>query len=512
MLFESQKKNNYFFDRKVKSTQWCHPVLCHLLKLHYRGINVTRWFRELNDETVPIDDYGTASKPEITYYYQKYMLLRDNGFFSLPDTGHPVNGRLNPGHIKASLANTRQLTLEVVDFCNLECAYCVYGKFYNKYHHRGKKKLSIGAAKTVLNYLLDLLNSPLNQSHHQVFYIGFYGGEPLLNFSFIREMAAYVSQLKTLHNRFCFNITTNGILLEKYMDFLVENEFDLLISLDGNEYNNSYRVFKDGTPAYPEILKNINALKTKYPRYFKEKVNFNAVIHNRNSVSDIHHYFKSQFNKVPTISELNPGGIDANMREEFRKTYANINTSLSQVEDYSMVEKDMFINLPNTRSLNSFLRLCSGFVFNDYNELKASVNKTKKDNPPKKSLRIPTGTCVPFSRKVFITAKGKILPCERIGHQYSLGAADEKNVDLDFEKIAGTYNTYFDRLKKQCGSCGNSEGCSQCLFFLDMNKPHPQCSGFLNDDEFSRLLSARISYLEKTPETYLKIMKEVKFA
>lgn len=108
----------------------------------------------------------------------------------------------------------------MVDFCNLECAYCTYGKFYKNYDRRERKKMNPGTAKTFLNYLLELLNSPLNQSHDRFINIGFYGGEPLLNPPFIHEIVEYVLQLKAVHNRFRLNMTTNGLLLERYMDFL----------------------------------------------------------------------------------------------------------------------------------------------------------------------------------------------------------------------------------------------------------------------------------------------------
>lgn len=512
MLFESQTKNKYLYDPSVKNTQWCHPVLYHIIQLHNQGLDVDRWCGELNDKPIQITDYGPAAKTEIAYYYQKYKLLLENGFFIPRDTGHLLSGRLSAGQIKASLANSRQVTFEVVDYCNLECAYCAYGKFYNVKEQRGNRQLSPDTAKNALNYLLDLLNSPLNQSHQQVFYIGFYGGEPLLNFPFIREVVAYARQLKPLHNHFRFNMTTNGLLLEKYMDFLAENNFNLLISLDGDEYSNSYRVFKDGTPAYGEISRNIDALAAKYPTYFKKEVTFNSVIHNRNTVPGLYHYFKAHFDKVPSMSELNSTGIAPAMREEFRKTYANIETTLFQAEDYSVIEKDMFLNLPNTRGMKSFLQQCGGFIFSDYNEAAAAGNKTETGKPPKQTARIPTGACIPFSRKMFITVQGKILPCERIDQQYCLGTADEKNVNLDFEKIAGTYNAYFDRLKKQCRSCANCEACLQCIFYLNMDEPQPRCSGLLNDAEFARYLSTQLSYLEKNPQKYFKIMKEVRFA
>jgi uncharacterized protein len=76
---------------------------------------------------------------------------------------------------------------EVVDFCNLECAYCTYGKFYNNYDRRERKTMSTTTAKTFLDYLLELLNSPLNQSHDRFINIGFYGREPLLNAPFIQK-------------------------------------------------------------------------------------------------------------------------------------------------------------------------------------------------------------------------------------------------------------------------------------------------------------------------------------
>ena len=75
-----------------------------------------------------------------------------------------------------------------------------------------------------------------------------------MNFAFIKEIVNYVKQLKLQHNRFSFSMTTNGVLLKKHMDFLYENDFNLLISLDGDEKNNAYRVFVNGKPSYETIL------------------------------------------------------------------------------------------------------------------------------------------------------------------------------------------------------------------------------------------------------------------
>jgi hypothetical protein len=91
--------------------------------------------------------------------------------------------------IALSLANTPQLTFEVTDACNLCCTYCGYGKFYFDYDTRENKRLSPEKAIALLGWLSKLWNSSLNRSAGQNIYISFYGGEPLLNMSFIQAIA-----------------------------------------------------------------------------------------------------------------------------------------------------------------------------------------------------------------------------------------------------------------------------------------------------------------------------------
>jgi len=296
------------------------------------------------------------------------------------------------------------------------------------------------------------------------------------------------------------------LLLEKHMDFLVEHDFSLLISLDGDETGNSYRTFHDQTPAFNQIVKNVDALKSRYPDYFRTRVNFNSVFHNRNSVSRIYRFFKNRYDKVPSISQLNPGGVSAEMRKEFWDTYANMASDLSRVEDYALVEKDMFHQLPDTREISSFLDQCSGFVFNDYNGLLSAAQQ----NQHNVKERIPTGTCFPFARKVFITVKGKILPCEHIGHHFALGQVTPENIRLDFKEIADKYNKYLDKVTKQCAKCANWNSCQQCLFYIDLQSPSPKCVGLCNNEKLSQRLSVNLSYLEENPRKYVKVMKEVR--
>ncbi|MBA7551086.1 hypothetical protein ES705_43621 [subsurface metagenome] len=85
-------------------------------------------------------------------------------------------------------------------------------------------------------------------------------------------------------------MTTNAMLLDRYMDYLVQHDFRILISLDGNEKNHSYRVDHAGKNSFKKVLANIKLLQQTFPDFFETNVYFNAVLHNRNSVAEIYKF------------------------------------------------------------------------------------------------------------------------------------------------------------------------------------------------------------------------------
>ena len=410
---------------------------------------------------------------------------------------------LKSGDIKKCLANTPQVTFEVTDACNLRCEYCGYGKFYSDYDDRKNQRLSIEKSIRFLDYLIDLWKSTLNTSINQNVYISFYGGEPLMNFSFIQSIVDHLLNANCNTRRFTFSMTTNAILLNRYMKYFIKHNFKLLISLDGNEYNTSYRIDNKGKNSFDRIVKNIDMLKEKDPKYFEENVDFNAVLHNRNSVDSIYAFFKKRYGKIPSIGELNSTGIREDMVEEFDKTYKSSTESLLQSEHYSEIEKDMFLKSPTYHSATVFLMQHSEFKYNDYNEL--LYGKTKEE------FLIPTGTCLPFAKKVFVTVNSKILPCERIGHQFALGHIENDRIELNFEAIAQKYNAYYTKMDTVCNKCHNKKACIQCIFNLadiDEDKT-PKCLGFMDRKSFGMYKNTQYNFLARNPNAYYRIMNDV---
>ena len=408
---------------------------------------------------------------------------------------------LTADQIKSTLANLKQLTFEITDACNLKCKYCGYGEFYNDYDKREDKNLPFEKAVAIIDYLAELWGSEFNMSANKSVYIGFYGGEPLLNFKFIERVVDYIKQKKVLNRTFIFSMTTNAILLDKHMDFIVYNKFSLLISLDGNKEHHGYRVDKAGNNSFDRVMKNIHLLKQKFPKYFDENVNFNAVLHNKNSYEAIFHFIKDELGKIPNISELNNMGIREDMRNEFKKTYQNKQESLMQSEHYDQIQKEMFIMSSSYQNVATFLMKYSNNFFQDYNELLYG-NRT--------SMEPSTGTCSPFSKKMFITVNGKILPCERIGQQFFMGEIlDNNEIWLDLEQIAVKHNAYLGKIRHQCMSCKIQRSCIQCVYNLQNLDGNPVCYGHTDPKEFEHYVQSNMVFLNKHPEDYFKILEEV---
>ena len=245
----------------------------------------------------------------------------------------------------------------------------------------------------------------------------------------------------------------------------------------------------------------MNRLRDNFPEYFRDHVNFNAGLHNRNSVEQIYHFFQQEYDKKPSIGELNNMGIRPEKIAEFKNAYRNQMESIRQTENYEEIDKERFISSPTYQSVCTFLHQYCDFVYRDYNEL--LYGKTSKQDD------WITGTCMPFGKKMFVTVNGKILPCERIGQHFAIGRVDEKGVDLDFEAISERYNSYFSKLETQCSSCFNRYSCIQCIFNLKNLEGSPICLGRMSKEDFENYKANKMAFIASHPEEYYRLMEEV---
>ncbi len=470
--------NAYLVNLHKKTIQIVHPLIPAI----YSGYAPS-------DPSAGFDYYNRKLA-----YYKKYNIISE----PQESTCKPLV--LTAEKVEECIGNTNQIVFETTDRCNLKCRYCFYEDLYDTRKDKENSHfLSFGKARNVLDYIGSKLND-YNHSSGSTIYISFYGGEPLLNTALISESIDYCKKIESDLRKPKYTITTNGTLLSKHIDLLVENNFQITVTLDGNKANNSYRSFHNKKNSFDSIMYNLEKVKDLYPEYFKKNVAFNAVLHDKNSVEQIYDFYQSNFDTVPTLLELNNSGIKEDKVEAFNTIYRTKQNSIQKSGQSTKNDFETSIENPSYHSAAIFLHRYLWFVYNTYRH---QILGEKVENP------LSTGTCLPFSKKIFITANGKILPCEKISQEHVLGYVTEEGVSIDCQAIADKYNHIISMLSNQCKSCYKQSACEQCFFFTD-TKNHV-CHAFMNETIFREYLVSNISFIEKHPDDYHVIMKEILF-
>ena len=442
--------------------------------------------------------YRTISICENTeddeYNRKKFQYLSEHLFFK--DVNVKFKTHIDESFLIRSLENMSHLLIEVTDGCNLSCKYCGYGELYGNYDARHNSFISFEDVKALIDFLTDSWQKKNKQLFTVI--VGFYGGEPLLNIKLIEQCVGYLSSVtKRTGIQFRYNMTTNSMLLHRYMDFLYEHKFNLLLSLDGNRLNDSYRIMKNGKESFSIVFNNIKKLQRTYPDYFESYVNFNAVLHNRNSVPEIMSFIQNEFGKRPLVSELSTIGIREDRRNEFQEMF---NSRLSDKntcgEGLYDLEMDPYKNI-----LNSFM---SGFLDVNYNSVyELFLNKEE-------CTYIPTGTCRPLERKLFLTVNGKLLSCERVGQAHVLGNIKNGIVNMDLKEVSMIYSRLYKMIIRQCNQCTNKLNCGQCVFQMKENKKGEiVCKSFRSFEMEKNYLAENLSLLEEHPERYKEIINKM---
>lgn len=170
--------------------------------------------------------------------------------------GEPVTGAVETLNPEAKPTGLSKLVLYISQDCNLACRYCLT---------RGSGSIaSQHMSETTAKAAVDLLFRESGENRQLT--IGFYGGEPLLNFPCIKAVTTYAQQQGERQGKhLTFTMTTNGTLLTPpVVDFITQHDIRILLSIDGDrEHHNANRVYADGSGSYDPMKKGLDLLKEK---------------------------------------------------------------------------------------------------------------------------------------------------------------------------------------------------------------------------------------------------------
>ncbi|MUG23705.1 Cys-rich peptide radical SAM maturase CcpM [Paenibacillus macerans] len=342
-----------------------------------------------------------------------------------------------------------KITLQVTQQCNLRCNYCTYsGTYLNRKH--SKKIMKFETARKGIDFIIN------HSIDCERINIGFYGGEPLLEFKLIQACILYAEEVAE-GKELTFNITTNGTLLnDRIIQFFQEHDVGLMISLDGpkevHDRNRRFAVKDEGT--FDKIFENIKKIKAKYPDYFN-KITFNAVMDPSNDDFKCSSQFFSG-DDVIKDSFINPSTINSQYKEE------EINLSDNFRERWGYEIFKLFLFKLNRLDERYVSKLVSAY----FDRIRINLHEGRNLSSKMPDKVHHGGPCIPGAQRLFMNVHGDFFPCERVSELSEV--MNIGNVDKGFylQKVEDLLNIG-KITEDHCKECWAFRFCGLCAAAAD---------------------------------------------
>lgn len=323
----------------------------------------------------------------------------------------------------------------VTEQCNLRCTYCCYsGKYKNNRVHGTR-----GLDRNGIDSILQFINENIKKRPIRV---AFYGGEPLICYDLLKY-AIKEAKLK-FGEDVTFSVSTNSTLLsEDKIDWFINQDVELLISIDGTErYHDLNRKGLDGVGSFKKVKIALSYIANNYFEYL-DNVQLMMTLPNIENLLPI----AEEWNKDDVLRLYSPASI----------------TSLAPNFEFG-VSKQNLVDLQHT-----FSHLLDVYQnHRDWNVLKVYLEGCLIYwiNRPITLLegKIPLATCLPFNTKLYIDSQLNIGICEKFSDKYRIG-----NVltGIDYEKANEFVEFHYNRKEKRCKNCSSYRMCDLCLSSIE---------------------------------------------
>lgn len=309
-------------------------------------------------------------------------------------------------------------------YCNMHCKYCYADININDRTPREFNKVAL------IKYILPIKNDISD--------IQIWGGEPLANIDFLKKSIAFCKEYLNGHT---IKLVTNGILLPKYVDYLIKNNIKINISHDGP--GQKYRGFD-----YLKSQEHIDALKKLSDKNLLNSVI--VVLHKKNfSIEKIFNYFNSFYQRTGLLLSLDLQLIIPNNKHSLcfttKKDFSNLEKSLSwAIEDlFKHIDDSKYLSIYHKNLAKDSSKILNSFI--------------------EKSLTSQINYCAGEPFYAF-TSDGQKIPCH---------CCSELNSNIQESEIS--YELVTKKLNK-CSSCNVSFLCGSSCIVLGEEKQNIICN------------------------------------
>lgn len=353
----------------------------------------------------------------------------------------------------------RKYILEATQQCNFRCRYC-HNTLEPVFRHHTKKQMTFPVAKAAIDFYKELyLNfyrklpkdkKALLLKYYAPF-IGFYGGEPSLNWKLVEAAVKYYLDLDWAadgidRETLTFSVNTNlYILTDEMMSFIMKYKPMLFISLDGpKEDNDRNRMTIDGKGTFERVFANINRIKSADPKYFKEKILLLCVEAEGNNTEAVHEMLDSFGCPVDYLSEQPYGCLEKNPEGEIQ---------WYDEHEEEMIEKKL-------EKYKERLAENDADALEEFTSL-YFLDGIESDTPYKRQPLSVNLTCPLCVDNIMIDVDGGMHICHKTDSSLPLGNVCSGGYDM--QKMFEAYKSYGETTNcKECRGCWAMNMCSYC--------------------------------------------------
>lgn len=425
-----------------------------------------------------VDDANPpASKPD------GIVNLEQQGYLSsyrVSKIEHPFTSRLED----ILSRSMRKITIQLTQDCNFRCKYCGYSQSNDRQRSHAKRIMPIETAKKAILFFRDHAVDIPDVA------LGFYGGEPLLEFKLLKELAVFAEEVFSGKRSITFHITTNASLItDEIVEFFIAHHFHVLISLDGiKEINDKNRVFANEKGTFDVIAERLTHIYQKYPDFYKQ-LTVNMVLDPSNDFDAINQIFDSA--------------------EVFRHTNFQYSPLNDQSSDTPVEWSEQYISKSTYHYFLKNLALAGYYPSNRLSPIALqdathTIESLSKLRPQSglPDIGCPGGPCTPGELRTMVTVEGKLIVCERVSEVSDCMIIGDVEHGFNFEKAKALLNVA-SLSPDECRNCWVFRYCKCCATQADSNgklsKEQKLRSCNIFKDDFSRLLRTSILLKEVRP-------------
>lgn len=328
------------------------------------------------------------------------------------------------------------LTLEITRQCNCRCVYCLYSGAYDNRRLHSDNAMSSQTLSSALRFY-KRHNRKCSEAH-----VSFYGGEALLAFPAIRGAVKEAADL-FVEKPLSFTISTNGLLLEESaVKWLADNPgVSVVVTVNGPRHDD-YRVTRQGTPTLGRIVRNLAAIRERFPAVWSKQIKFICNVASLSEIRPLRDFYRESIGKTPIlITGIHASHGDRSIDEIVRPGRASRTRLWHELAEEYMDTGDPFLHI----------------LF------RSRIRHVSNRSIFKESAPAIAANCIPFLSNCFVSSDGSINLCEK-NCEMSLG--DVEN-GIDAQKVRTLMENAQMVFNLKCRRCWAQRLCSIC--FADMD-------------------------------------------